>query len=76
DLSRTVGWFTTVYPVALQVSDPGDLGPDRDWRSLVKSVRRQLRAVPGNGIGFGALRTFGTPEVRERLGEHAHSQVV
>ncbi len=76
DLSRTVGWFTTVYPVALQVADPADLGPDRDWRSLVKSVRRQLRAVPGNGIGFGALRTFGPPEVRERLGEHAHSQVV
>ncbi|MFJ7147383.1 non-ribosomal peptide synthase/polyketide synthase [Streptomyces sp. NPDC100445] len=76
DLSRTVGWFTTVYPVALQVPDPGDLGPDRDWRSLVKSVRRQLRAVPGNGIGFGALRTFGPPEVRERLGGSAHSQVV
>ncbi|GAA2784065.1 hypothetical protein GCM10010521_73150 [Streptomyces rameus] len=76
DLSRTVGWFTTVYPVALQVPDPGDLGPDRDWRSLVKSVRRQLRAVPGNGIGFGALRTFGPSEVRERLGAHAHGQVV
>ncbi|MFF8726760.1 non-ribosomal peptide synthase/polyketide synthase [Streptomyces sp. NPDC015171] len=76
DLSRTVGWFTTVYPVALQVADPGDLGPDRDWRSLVKSVRRQLRAVPGNGIGFGALRTFGPPEVRARLGAHAHGQVV
>ncbi|MFF5532690.1 non-ribosomal peptide synthase/polyketide synthase [Streptomyces cinerochromogenes] len=76
DLSRTVGWFTTVYPVALQVPDPGDLGPDRDWRSLVKSVRRQLRAVPGNGIGFGALRTFGPPGVRARLGGSAHSQVV
>ncbi|MGW1598640.1 amino acid adenylation domain-containing protein [Streptomyces sp. NPDC002343] len=76
DLTRTVGWFTTVHPVALQVPDPGDLGPDRDWRSLVKSVRRQLRAVPGNGIGFGALRTFGPPEVRERLGGTAHSQVV
>ncbi|MFI5821203.1 non-ribosomal peptide synthase/polyketide synthase [Streptomyces rishiriensis] len=76
DLSRTVGWFTTVHPVALQVPAAGDLGPDRDWRSLVKSVRRQLRAVPGNGIGFGALRTFGPPEVRERLGGPAHSQVV
>jgi non-ribosomal peptide synthase protein (TIGR01720 family) len=76
DLSRTVGWFTTVHPVALQVSDPEDLGPDRDWRSLVKSVRRQLRAVPGNGIGFGALRTYGPPEVRERLGPAAHGQVV
>ncbi|MEU6776076.1 non-ribosomal peptide synthase/polyketide synthase [Streptomyces sp. NPDC046759] len=76
DLSRTVGWFTTVHPVALRVPSPTDLGPDRDWRSLVKSVRRQLRAVPGNGIGFGALRTFGPPEVRERLGAGAHSQVV
>ncbi|MFF5858750.1 non-ribosomal peptide synthase/polyketide synthase [Streptomyces sp. NPDC012751] len=76
DLSRTVGWFTTVYPVAVRVPDPGDLGPDRDWRSLVKSVRRQLRAVPGNGIGYGALRTFGPAEVRERLGTRAHSQVV
>ncbi|MBL1104055.1 non-ribosomal peptide synthase/polyketide synthase [Streptomyces sp. 5-8] len=76
DLSRTVGWFTTVYPVAVEVPDAGDLGPDRDWRSLVKSVRRQLRAVPGNGIGFGALRTFGPPEVRERLGARAHGQVV
>ncbi|MFI8192534.1 non-ribosomal peptide synthase/polyketide synthase [Streptomyces sp. NPDC085946] len=76
DLSRTVGWFTTVHPVALRVDDPGDLAADRDWRALVKSVRRQLRAVPGNGLGFGALRTFGPPEVRERLGAAAHSQVV
>ncbi|MEV5884235.1 non-ribosomal peptide synthase/polyketide synthase [Streptomyces sp. NPDC052020] len=77
DLSRTVGWFTTVHPVALRVDAPGDLGPGRDWRALVKSVRRQLRAVPGNGIGFGALRTYGPPEVRERLGGAAsHGQVV
>jgi non-ribosomal peptide synthase protein (TIGR01720 family) len=77
DLSRTVGWFTTVHPVALSVDTPDDLGPDRDWRALVKSVRRQLRAVPGNGIGFGALRAYGPPEVRERLGgEGALGQVV
>ncbi|GAB2776620.1 non-ribosomal peptide synthetase [Streptomyces chlorus] len=76
DLSRTVGWFTTVHPVALQVPEAADLGPGRDWRTLVKSVRRQLRAVPGNGLGFGALRTFGPPEVRERLGRAAHGQVV
>jgi amino acid adenylation domain-containing protein/non-ribosomal peptide synthase protein (TIGR01720 family) len=61
DLSRTVGWFTSVFPVALEVTEPGD------WRGLVKSVRRQLRAVPGNGIGFGALRHLGSPEVRSRL---------
>ncbi|MFC1431718.1 non-ribosomal peptide synthase/polyketide synthase [Streptacidiphilus sp. N1-3] len=71
DLSRTVGWFTTVYPVALHVSEP-----EGDWRALVKSVRRQLRAVPGNGLGFGALRTFGPPEVRKRLAAGAGSQLV
>ncbi|MCS7475598.1 non-ribosomal peptide synthase/polyketide synthase [Umezawaea endophytica] len=63
DLSRTVGWFTTLYPVGLTL-------PDEDrpaWRDLVKAVRRQLRTVPGNGFGFGALRHLGRPEVRERL---------
>ncbi|WP_316528802.1 non-ribosomal peptide synthase/polyketide synthase [Kitasatospora brasiliensis] len=76
DLTRTVGWFTTVHPVTFDIPDPADLGPDRDWRALVKSVRRQLRAVPGNGLGYGALRTFGTPEVRERLAAGGHGQVV
>ncbi|HEY0805262.1 MAG TPA: amino acid adenylation domain-containing protein, partial [Pseudonocardiaceae bacterium] len=50
DVSRTIGWFTTVYPVTLTLPD------DRRWRQVVRSVRRQLRAVPNNGLGFGALR--------------------
>jgi amino acid adenylation domain-containing protein/non-ribosomal peptide synthase protein (TIGR01720 family) len=52
DLSRTVGWFTTMFPVGLEV-------PDSSWRDRVKSVRRQLRRVPGNGFGYGALRWSG-----------------
>jgi non-ribosomal peptide synthase protein (TIGR01720 family) len=63
DLSRTVGWFTTIYPVALEV--PAVDGPD--WRLLIKSVRRQLRAVPGNGFGYGALRYLGSPAAAQRL---------
>ncbi|MEU1805440.1 amino acid adenylation domain-containing protein [Streptomyces sp. NPDC019937] len=66
DLSRTVGWFTTMYPVSFDLPATGD-SASVDWRGLVKSVRRRLRAVPGNGFGFGALRTFGTDAVRERL---------
>jgi non-ribosomal peptide synthase protein (TIGR01720 family) len=58
-----VGWFTTIFPVTLTVPD-GDPPP---WRELVRSVRRQLRAVPGNGFGYGALRYLGSPEVRERV---------
>jgi len=63
DLNRTVGWFTTLFPVALSIADAADT----DWRTLVKSVRKQLRALPGNGFGYGALRHFGEPGVRERL---------
>ncbi|HEX4722802.1 MAG TPA: amino acid adenylation domain-containing protein [Pseudonocardiaceae bacterium] len=50
DVSRTVGWFTTVYPVTLE------LPAGTRWRQTIQAVRRQLRAVPNNGIGFGALR--------------------
>ncbi|GAA1292609.1 non-ribosomal peptide synthetase [Saccharothrix xinjiangensis] len=57
DLSRTVGWFTTVFPVALDVP-PGE-GDAVSWRDRVKAVRRQLRSVPGNGFGHGALRQHG-----------------
>jgi non-ribosomal peptide synthase protein (TIGR01720 family) len=63
DLSRTVGWFTSIYPVTLEVPEAGD----RDWHGLIKSVRRQLRAIPGHGIGFGALRYLGSPAARDRL---------
>ncbi len=66
DLSRTVGWFTTLYPVAITVTD-------QDWGKLVKSVRRQLRAVPGNGLGYGALRWL-TPD--SGLRERRSAQVV
>ncbi|WP_371627472.1 amino acid adenylation domain-containing protein [Streptomyces sp. NBC_01116] len=49
DLSRTVGWFTTQYPVRL---DPGTGGVGQD----VKRVRDRLAAVPGRGAGYGSLR--------------------
>ncbi|MCA1705279.1 MAG: condensation domain-containing protein, partial [Actinobacteria bacterium] len=50
DLSRTVGWFTTMYPVTLDVSGV------KDWATALKSVKEQLRAVPVRGLGYGALR--------------------
>jgi len=59
DLTRTVGWFTNVYPVRL---DPGavDFAEVRvggaDAGRLVKRVKEQLRAVPGDGLGYGLLR--------------------
>ncbi|ASG24403.1 non-ribosomal peptide synthetase [Nitrospirillum viridazoti] len=48
DLERTVGWFTSVYPVRLQAGD--------GWDGTVRQVKEALRAVPDGGIGFGLLR--------------------
>ncbi len=50
DLTRTVGWFTTLYPVKLEWKR--GLEPE----SALKSVKEQLRAVPHRGIGYGLLK--------------------
>ena len=50
DLTRTVGWFTTAYPVVVYVDGVGDDG------RLIRSVKEQLRAVPDGGSGYGVLR--------------------
>ncbi|HEY6804760.1 MAG TPA: amino acid adenylation domain-containing protein [Pyrinomonadaceae bacterium] len=47
DVTRTVGWFTTVYPVQLQVE------PGTDIATRIKSIKEQLRAVPEGGLGYG-----------------------
>ncbi|WP_228828528.1 non-ribosomal peptide synthetase [Nocardia beijingensis] len=59
DLSRTIGWFTTTYPVRLDLSgldidDAFAAGPAAG--AVVKSVKERLRQVPDHGIGYGLLR--------------------
>ncbi|MET7612942.1 amino acid adenylation domain-containing protein, partial [Streptomyces seoulensis] len=70
DLSRTVGWFTSLYPVRL---DPGPgrvLDPARFDATLidraVKVIKEQLRAIPDHGVGYGMLRHL-NPATRDRL---------
>ncbi|MDZ7752623.1 MAG: amino acid adenylation domain-containing protein [Gammaproteobacteria bacterium] len=55
DVSRTVGWFTSLFPVRL---DPGDQSPTdaHDPAVVLKRIRDQLAAVPDRGIGYGVLR--------------------
>jgi non-ribosomal peptide synthase protein (TIGR01720 family) len=50
DVSRTVGWFTTIYPVLLH------LEPDDSPGHALSSVKEQLRAVPNRGLNYGLLR--------------------
>ncbi|HSF43791.1 MAG TPA: non-ribosomal peptide synthase/polyketide synthase [Thermoanaerobaculia bacterium] len=61
DLSRTVGWFTSEYPLLLALGDSGDPGDD------LRAVKEQLRAVPHSGLGYGLLRYLGDRETAELL---------
>jgi non-ribosomal peptide synthase protein (TIGR01720 family) len=61
DLSRTVGWFTTMFPVVLE------LQADAPAEAL-KSVKEQLRRIPNRGIGYGLLRYLkGDAAITEKL---------
>ena len=58
DLGRTVGWFTTTYPVRLDLgADPFLLwqDPELAGRTLTR-IATALRALPDDGIGYGLLR--------------------
>ncbi|WP_370934469.1 amino acid adenylation domain-containing protein [Amycolatopsis sp. cg13] len=73
DISRTIGWFTSVYPVRLE------LGADELWSGpalagLVKSIKEQLRAVPRGGLGFGLLRHLNR-QTSAALAEHSVPQI-
>jgi len=59
DLTRTVGWFTSLFPLRLS--------PAEDMGASIKRIKEQLRAIPNKGIGFGALRYLGSSEDREAL---------
>jgi amino acid adenylation domain-containing protein/non-ribosomal peptide synthase protein (TIGR01720 family)/FkbM family methyltransferase len=50
DISRTVGWFTTIFPVLLELRkghDPGE---------ALKDIKEQLRTIPNRGFGYGLMR--------------------
>jgi acyl carrier protein len=54
DLTRTVGWFTSLFPVRLT--------PANTLGESIKQIKEQLRSIPNKGIGFGACVTSVMPE--------------
>jgi amino acid adenylation domain-containing protein/non-ribosomal peptide synthase protein (TIGR01720 family) len=50
DVSRTVGWFTTTYPVVLNMEYSSDI-----IRQLIE-IKETLHRVPEKGLGYGVLR--------------------
>jgi amino acid adenylation domain-containing protein/non-ribosomal peptide synthase protein (TIGR01720 family) len=59
DLTRTVGWFTSLFPV--------NLVPSSDLGTSIKAIKEHLRSVPDKGLGYGALRYLGGPAMSAEL---------
>ncbi len=75
DTARTVGWLTSLYPVAIDLegvdlagiaaADPGPLSCDDITRDtvheVIRRVRQAIHGVPDRGLGYGWLRHVGRP---------------
>ncbi|MBO3285399.1 non-ribosomal peptide synthetase [Paenibacillus polymyxa] len=56
DITRTVGWFTTKFPVVLEPET------DRDLAYQIKQVKESLRRIPNKGLGYGICRYLSKSE--------------
>jgi non-ribosomal peptide synthase protein (TIGR01720 family) len=71
DVSNTVGWFASMYPVRI---DWTGINLDNAWKGgdglgrAVKRVKEQLISVPANGIGYGILRYLNRETAKELAG--------
>lgn len=59
DINRTVGWFTSMYPVVFQLQN-------HDISHAIKQVKEELRQVPGKGIGYGIITYVTSQESTNR----------
>jgi amino acid adenylation domain-containing protein/non-ribosomal peptide synthase protein (TIGR01720 family) len=70
DLSRTLGWFTSIYPASLEL--PADADPG----VTLCAVKEQLRQIPSSGMPFGVTVAFSSDEdLRRRLAQVPQPQI-
>ncbi|NNF16909.1 MAG: hypothetical protein HKN70_09175 [Gammaproteobacteria bacterium] len=74
DISRTIGWFTSVFPIPLQATDPAVWS---DTAASLRLVKETIQALPLNGLAFGLLKNLcPDPAVREQMQALPQSQIL
>ncbi|MFC4546944.1 non-ribosomal peptide synthetase [Paenactinomyces guangxiensis] len=68
DLTRTIGWFTSVYPVVFDLKSS-------ELPRAIKSVKETLRQVPNKGIGYGILKYLTDPEQKKSMVFRLHPEI-
>lgn len=78
DFSRTVGWFTNIFPVLLTLEHIFPAAAvQQDLGAALQAVKEQLRSIPQHGIGYGLLRYISPDQtVRERLAALPQAQII
>ncbi|MFI6934712.1 condensation domain-containing protein [Streptomyces sp. NPDC050287] len=71
DVSRTVGWFTTIFPVVLRAPDTPEAG---DLTAALNAVRKVMTELPMAGLGYGLLRYL-SPGGDNGMGDLPQSQL-
>lgn len=71
DLSRTIGWFTTIYPLRLPLNSHNNV-----WE-ILKTVKQELRNVRQHGFAHGLLRYLqNDSEIRRKLSNAPSSELI
>jgi amino acid adenylation domain-containing protein/non-ribosomal peptide synthase protein (TIGR01720 family) len=71
DVSRTIGWFTSVYPVTLDFQNNIN-----SFEELINRVKTKLRGIPNNGLGFGLLAYLTKDNsIKTRINEIPKAQI-
>ena len=68
DLSRTIGWFTSLHPVILDSSGRID--------QKLKRIKEMLRQIPGRGLSYGLFKYYGTSEQQQSFAHLPKAEVV
>ena len=70
DLSRTVGWLTSYYPLWLHLGSPENGG------ASIKKIKEKVRSLPNRGVGYGILRYLADRPEIEVLKNSPYPQVL
>lgn len=70
DLSRTVGWLTSYFPVVLESA------PDHDAGTTLRSIKDSLRGIPRRGVGYGALRYLRDDAIARNLAGRPAPEII
>ncbi|MCL5261226.1 MAG: amino acid adenylation domain-containing protein [Gammaproteobacteria bacterium] len=74
DVYRTIGWFTSIYPVHLYLPDEVD-NMGNYLAMTIKAIKEQLRKIPNKGIGYGVLKYLANDNLSKQFKKNDRASI-